>query len=363
MKANKQILIHGSINTTNFGDVLFAELFYNYILKEKLGSPHFLSTSHLGISNYVRDYISYKNRFSLSMIREVDLIIFMSGGYLGDKNKTLKGSIVRWVKYCAIYLLARIFHKPIVVCGVGGAPLYHWFNRISFRSLLNYADKVTVRDDETKTYFESLGVKNQITSTTDSAIVITSQTYPYLDVFVQREIQQVLGTQDIIFIHIPHNLTVVNAFVEQLIPAINLFIQKKTNYGIIIGADEQHGISEEVINSIVTKHKYVYHYSLPNQLCALLSRVKVVITPKLHVGIISAALGKSVISFPLHQHKTWRFYKQIGESDRTVPLSELTKDIALHQLQKYHNTPITISKDLRDKAEMNFSIIKERLNN
>lgn len=356
--AGKKILIHGSVNTTNFGDVLFAELFYNYIKDNHIGEPHFLSTSRLGVSNYVREYISYHDDFRLKDLRQASLLVLMSGGYFGDFKKRFRGSLTRWAKYAFVYYYARLFGIPVVVCGVGGGPLFHWFNRASFCSLLKYAKRVTVRDEQTKEYFEKLGVRDKIVTTTDSALVITRNTYPILDNVVKEELQKKIGEKRMIFIHVPHVVHVIDAYKQHLIPAVNQFIEKHPEFGVVFITDEDHGIPDDLVGLTKTDYKYVYEYTQPDQLCALLNYADLVITAKLHVGIISAALGKSVISFPLHIHKTWRFYSQIGEQERTIPLADMTTELVLNQIQKYYNSPITISQELREKAKQNFSIIR-----
>lgn len=358
---SKKILIHGSINTANFGDVLFAEMFFNYIKDNNLGEPHFLATSRIGISDYVRKYISYYDVFKLKDIKKASLIVFMSGGYLGDSNKSIRGSLTRWGKYPFVYLIARFHRVPVVVCGVGGGPLYHWFNRMFFCSLLKYAKFVTVRDEQTKEYFETLGVKNKINSTTDSAILLTDKTFQCLDSKVKEELHNAIGDKKKLYIHVPHTQHIIDGYKKELIPAINQFIAEHPEFGVVFITDEQHGIPINLIESVDTKYKYVYHYTYPDQLCAFLSLADVVVTAKLHVGIISASFGLSVISFPLHQHKTWRFYAQINETDRSVPFSEMTQETVLHQLNKYYNMPITISSELRTKAAQNLSIIQNAL--
>lgn len=361
MKSRK-ILIHGSINTTNFGDVLFAEFFYKYIKDNQLGEPHFLSTPHLGVSDYVRQYLSYNEIFSLKDIRNSSLVVFMSGGYFGDAKKSLRGSLTRFAKYISIYLLAKRYSVPLVVCGVGGGPLYHWFNRHSFTSVLEYAKRITVRDDQTKEYFETKKLESKILTTTDSALIITPETYTSLDPIITEELNNSVKVSKKLYIHVPHNLHIIEGYKKELIPAVNLFVESNPEYGIVFITDELHGIPKDMVDMVQTCNKYIYKYTTPDQLCAFLSYADVVITVKLHIGIVSSALGKSVISFPLHVHKTWRFYAQIKESGRTVPFANMNKDVVFNQLEKYHNVPISISSELREKAAMNFEVIKDFLN-
>ena len=78
-----------------------------------------------------------------------------------------------------------------------------------------------------------------------------------------------------------------------------------------------------------------------------------IITPKLHVGIIGAALGKSVVSFPEHAYKTSRFYANINEEGRSMRLECVNQDEALRMMEKYAAVPITIDKNVRKLAMEN----------
>jgi len=87
--------------------------------------------------------------------------------------------------------------------------------------------------------------------------------------------------------------------------------------------------------------------------------VDLIITPKLHVGIVGAALGKSVLSFPYHIHKIKRYYRQIGEEDRCVLLKDITESVAYDKLIKYCSIPITVNDSFRDLAQKNLNALEE----
>jgi polysaccharide pyruvyl transferase WcaK-like protein len=87
-------------------------------------------------------------------------------------------------------------------------------------------------------------------------------------------------------------------------------------------------------------------------LSAILSMVEAIITTKLHVGIVGAALGKTVLSFSGDQ-KIKRFYKQIGAPERCVELDDLNYKKASYQLDAYlRANPINIDsqRKLAEKA-------------
>src|SRR5690606_18712814 len=61
----------------------------------------------------------------------------------------------------------------------------------------------------------------------------------------------------------------------------------------------------------------------PRTLIATLKCADLVITNKLHVGIVSVSLNGRVISIPTH-HKTVRFYDQLGLGDCCIATSNLS---------------------------------------
>jgi hypothetical protein len=78
----------------------------------------------------------------------------------------------------------------------------------------------------------------------------------------------------------------------------------------------------------------VVPYRDPDQVLGVIKALDLVITTKLHVGIVACALGTSVLAFPAHQ-KTRRFYEQIGAADRCLPLHQLAPGDALAQLERF----------------------------
>ncbi len=91
MKKKKTIVIHGATNTSNFGDVLFAELFFKRI-RSNGDQPVFLKWLKYGVCKYVEDYVGSTDKVGLFFLPNVDLVVMMSGGYFGDspKKKLLK---------------------------------------------------------------------------------------------------------------------------------------------------------------------------------------------------------------------------------------------------------------------------------
>ncbi|KUP05273.1 hypothetical protein Q73_13480 [Bacillus coahuilensis m2-6] len=120
-----------------------------------------------------------------------DMLVYISGGYFGERDASLKENLIRFLRYVLIGGVFILRKKPIAIIGVGGGPLKNPILRKSFCKLINSASLVTVRDDETANYFKSYGVKNEMLVTSDTAQIIKQNTLPLLDEVVQRDVKRI----------------------------------------------------------------------------------------------------------------------------------------------------------------------------
>ena len=143
---------------------------------------------------------------------------------------------------------------------------------------------------------------------------------------------------------------------------MNQYLIDHPEYSVIVGTDncvDQSKILEsETYRAISCNQKTIYSYVSVRQLCDVISKVDVVITPKLHVGIVASTFEKSVISFAIHREKTQRYYKQIGEEGRSIKLSDVDENVALEQIKKYFDKPIHIPDDLIQNAKSNIKVLE-----
>ena len=357
MKTNK-VLIHGATNTCNFGDVLFASLIYKRLNAVGGLDVYFLEFPRYGVGEFVRKELSYSKKISLIKALKCDKLVYMPGGYFGDDRKSLKKAIKRYFRYVTIGSWFRRHKKEIIISGLGGGPLYYSFVREAVVRIINSASFVSFRDIESFNYFADNGVTNNCIVTADAALTITKKDIPQLDIVVKDEISKNIGNRKIIFLHVSFDEKIDRKIADIIVPAINRYVEEN-DFGIVLGFDGVADPTNTIVYEKIRKtNLYVYQYHSAWQLCALLNSVDVVITHKLHVGIVSSALSKSVLSFPVHQHKTVRFYEQINERDRCIKLNDTKTENVYNSLQRYANVKIVISEETRKLAESNFSFIK-----
>ena len=117
------------------------------------------------------------------------------------------------------------------------------------------------------------------------------------------------------------------------------------------------------LNEALPKQSMIVPYEDHQLLTALISEMDSVATNKLHVGIVSAAVGTSVVSFPFH-NKTLRFYKQIEAEQRCIPLKFVERGDIKRQIERYllnDDTNSLVPGIVRNLAENNRQLLRDFL--
>jgi len=352
-----KIEIHGAINTPNFGDVLFARMFYEACKSIPNAEVDFLQIPRFGVGKYVREETGYDRKRGKLEYLKANALILMSGGYLGLDNTSIYYVLHLYFRFIFPALLFQMLRKPVYIIGVGGGPIDSKWLRRKIKRLVNHAQKVIVRDEETRDYFIAYGVKNSIELSTDTALSYDKESIQKIE---DEDFQNLFCNKKVLLLHTerPSNQEIA----KKIIPSINIFLEKHKEYGVVFGYD--YPINESLEETVCFKElccetKYAYKYKNTDQMIALLNASDCIITTKLHVGIMGALCGKSVISFPTHREKTQRFYKQIGYPERCIHFTKIDDDIVLQQLEQYHNKPISIQESLITKAKENLMFVNE----
>lgn len=352
-----RVVIHGATNLSNFGDILFAKLFYERCIKNGFETDFYYDRNY-GIGEFCRKELGYYRKCGVFGLVKSDAMIMMSGGYLGEDNKSISNTIKRYFRFilpAKIFLLTK---KPLYIIGVGGGPLFSKFLQKTSIDVLNRAKVLIVRDQETRDYFQQYGCKNEITVTTDTAINICDYILPEL--FVSDTLKEIMKKNKIVLLHLVYGTRSDELIHKKIIPALIRFLDEHSEYQVIVSTD---GDPEKDVTKLVSYlaipkdrvHAYKYYDCM--QLCSLINEVDFVITMKLHVGIIASTLGKSVVSFPIHREKVGRFYDQIGEPNRSVNMLNCTPELVYDKIKEFYNVPIVLSDDLRNKAKLNLIAI------
>ena len=352
-------LIHGATNGSNFGDCLFAHIFYEYLLKNEKDSVAFYKAPRYGIGQFLINELNYSDNGQ--NLKNSDSLVYMSGGYFGDTDGNIRETIVRYIRYFYIgdYFIKK--KRPIYICGIGGGPIHNKWLLKKLVGIMNNASAITVRDEETANFFLTHGVVKNVIVTSDTALLLKYMKIPTLDNFVNDKIEQIAKNRKIIFVHV-YGADKFNVEIEEkIIPALNIFFSKHPDeYICIVGTDNKSKTKVENLTVFKKIHcdKIAYDFYDTMQMCAILKKIDIAITVKLHVGIVASVFGKCVISVAKHKNKTKRFYKQIGESDRCRQLSEVDSSDIEELMEKFCKKKVSIPLELFERAKKNLDILR-----
>lgn len=339
-------VIHGATNGTNYGDCLLASLFYKH-LTEKYPNDQFVFAEipKYGIGKFFRDNIGYTQKEHYFNYKQCDGLIYFSGGYWGEYKSSFLRSLKRYYRYFLPGMWFVAHKRPIAVIGVGGGPINSSLLRKRMTKILNHSSVICVRDIETEKYFKEWGVTKDIITTTDTAMLM-----PFVASTGNKQI----------FVHIEESEEYYMFLKNIVCPAINRYLEKHKEYKIVVGHDQiaNDRALKFAYDNFNTKRKEIYSYSDMLGFERIIAESSLILTPKLHAGIIAVAMGRAVIACPLHTEKIRRFYKQISSVDRCIPVTKLTENSLNDLLNKYCDSIIDCSKK-KELAKMNFKLLDE----
>lgn len=342
-----KIGLHGSYYGRNFGDTLILAIVVNWIREYNPQAQIFLP--FVTSEQEALEILGHKNpEFSLS---DMDGLIFGPGGYFGEPSggliKRLKWSwrnFERHIKWNTILYKSK---QPYMIVGVGVGPLSLPFIRKGVVKLFVNSKYIAVRDKYSRQYLIDWGVpKDKINVTSDVALTLI----PNPDI---KTVKNKVG------LHYPtpliHDEHLLKAFIDffkfinneydiQFIEDINGQFSRSKNPNNLKNILDSQGLKFPVVE-----------YKDPQSLIKNLQSFDMIITSKLHLGIVGYSLGKKVLAIPQHP-KTMRFYEQIERLEFCIPLQNVTSDLLLEKFKKLNS--ISNEKNSQyEKSNLNKEII------
>ena len=356
-----RVMLHGAINMSNYGDYLFAELF-SYALKSNGIEVEFYTHPQYGISDYFAKFLNYTpDRKHIKRVMDsCDALVFISGGYFIEPlKKRFLGEHRHVQRYLKPALYFQKANKPIYILGVGAGPFTNAAFSRKAKKIIDYAKVVTVRNSESRDFCHSFGIMREIEVTADTALLVKE--------YVEQEKSDVNSFGDskgkkILLFHIDSNSEVTQKMKSTIIPATIDFLSQHDEYQLYLIADykAKQELYDEYRKMFDGFDPIVLKYDDPWILTKQIESSSIIITTKLHVGIVGSVFGSSVLSFPFVSNKTTRFYKQIGEADRCVPLINADRKMVYSMLEKYKDKKIAIPKELIERARINLTSLPKQ---
>jgi polysaccharide pyruvyl transferase WcaK-like protein len=294
-------------------------------------------------------------------------LVYGGGGYFGEPNsgRTFWALRNTW-RHMPVGLIARLRGIPIAISGVGAGPLSSGLARRLFVRLFRWSGAVAVRDVESRDYMAQYGVEaDRMVVTADAALSLDESDVTAVALAeASQKLRGLPGTWRIGF-NVAHSIRLRG--MDPLLDDLRTFAARHPQASFVFFLDEGAGRGESYhvgrmareIERRVAAPAVVVPYRDPDQVLGVIKALDLVITTKLHVGIVACALGTSVLAFPAHQ-KTRRFYEQIGAADRCLTLDHLAPGDALAQLERFARGelgPVALPPAVRAAALHNRTVL------
>ncbi len=330
MSSRSLVSLHGSYFVRNFGDVLLMAICRRWIDRAAARSVTVLPFA----LPEIRREAEARSEGGISTLLRSQALVYGGGGYFGEPP----GPIGKWsrrlvARHVAVGLGFSLMRRPYMICGVGVGPLADKSARRAVIRLFEGATKVTVRDEESAEYLRSYGLKRDVIVTADLALSLGTQDIPE-DFSVQAENEFPIGHQ---YLGLHLSGARGSASRGREFTRIAVEMANANGYRIVSIIDNPSSIDQrrmlQYVRELSDGRAAPLVYDHPWRFLASLNRLDVVVTSKLHVGLVSAALGKSVLSVPSHP-KTTRLFRQLGREDRCLAgrvVSNFSFTGALHE--------------------------------
>lgn len=351
----KNVILHGATNfgSSNYGDFIYGEILFEYF-RGKGYNVRFYQPSDFFCEN-ISDYKHIK-QFKK---KEADLVVYIPGGYLGGGvgKIRIRDILIRFFRFFPLGIWAVLHRKKIYIMAVGADPVGNLLLKIGTEMLCNHSEFVTVRDHTSYTIIKKVCRKANVYECGD--LILTSKLKEESTLQLSEIMHECKGRK-LLLVHYNHSKEALTKFAD----AVKKFIVRFPEYSVIVTADTALKYEKEYFEEfkkIFGINCYHFTYSTPNALTALIRHCDMILTCKLHVGVIGSSFNKSVVAVACHYSKTKRFYEQLSEGSRCIELQKASSDKILDLLIQYHDKKISIDKRIIDKANESWIILERYL--
>lgn len=309
------VSIHGSYFGINYGDILLVNLFSRWV---KNVAPEIQINLPL-VNNQKITEIPENSISGLGNLIRSDKLIFCGGGYFGEKpSRKYRWALRNFMRHGIVGIIALVFRIPYIFVGVEFGPITaRWF-RLFTIFLTKHAERIIVRNQESKEFLESYGVKN-VELAVDAVLTLSDEVLP---------IDTSKNNTKYILLHLSHVAKYeegYKTFIQTLSKYIKTHIK---DYKLSLIFDNPENLKDyEYIQNIITENGLVSNnieYTDTKTLINIINSASYVFTSKLHVGITAAALNKPVFSLYAHP-KTPRLHRQINNIKFCMPIQSISE--------------------------------------
>lgn len=360
----KSVYIHGSYFGNNYGDVLLVDLFAQRVR----------SFGYEPVFPFANNFYEEQTGVKIGRVNKDNVVagVFCGGGYFGEPGSNkLKWSFRNYLRHNKAYKLMNTSKIEYGVFGAGFGPISFNPFKNTACNIMKGASEVVVRDEKSKQFIEQYTSREDVDVAADVVISLKSNDIPqkYVDL-VNDKYKTVLSKRYIVGIHVTDMFNDDSTF-EYIKGAISRISNENPHIYFLFLSDgtsrlgkklKQTVDAEKIASSIDTEKYSYYDYENHWEMTYLLSRLDLVITSKLHVGIVSTAMNVSVVSIPYHK-KTIRYYKQVEAKERCLENITSEQDVYNHIRKFIGSEAIPVPNSVLASSENVFKRMEIFLNN
>lgn len=311
----------------NFGDELLTELYAEWIRE----CDPSIRVTHVSVSQY-----GALSRTARESIEAASCLVFTGGGYFADGDFGSRHRLRRQLRalrnrgvYRSVFEYARRRNVPCAVVGLEVGPIKNPLYRSSVKEILRSARVVVVRNQASRANAEQIcGHAVAPLVHLDAALAVSPSRLSSIEL---DDAVNGCGPDEVrVGFHL-HSVddeldpTVTTDAVGRIVSSLSrerpvrLFYihdQRKSDAHPSRSVRAQQLIAESFPDTRVLA------YRDPFRTAALIGTMDLVVTTKLHVGIVARALDIPVLALGGHP-KIRRFYKSIGEEETCVGIEDL----------------------------------------
>lgn len=226
--------------------------------------------------------------------------------------------------YLGIIFLAKLFDKPVMIYAQGIGPLKKKRNRRLTTWLLNAANRITVRDQESKEDLIEMGIQREIIVTADALLALNKKDVeekPGREILERYEIKREEGEK---LLGVYLRSWEKDEFVAPLVEALNEMLEKGWKLVFVpmqFPRDIQ--VARETVR-LLNNHQGVIlkdSYS-PEELLSLTKNFDLIVGMRLHSLIMATVVGVPMVGLS-YDHKVDRFLRQAGQVVALLPVNNL----------------------------------------
>lgn len=345
------VLIHGATNcgSSNYGDFIYVDQL----------------ASHIEAYPEFEVFLAQPSEFFLShtcwkqhTLAGINLLVYAPGGYFGEGHAAnLLTNMIHFLRFMPIGLRAALKRIPIVVVGIGAGPNHNHLLSWSIRRIASSSVAISVRDKQSADALLKLGC-DRIQEYPDMILAMDVVSGRREDEQTHRLLDKAKGKK-LLLIHYNHSAEALEKFAV----AASAFLRFHPDYIPIVCYDQLLETADELFDHFesIVPGAELYRYADPYSLSVLLSDVQLILTCKLHVGVVGAMQGASVLCFAEHPEKSKRFYEQIGYADRCSSLYESDAESISNSLELYYDKPISIPKEIISAAAKHWDVLDDAI--